>query len=495
MLPLVVLAEDIGPKWLYWPWVQDHTDEIRQRLIEHIELTVLAVLFGLAIALPLALLSVRYRRLYGPVIAITGVLYTIPSLALFALLLPLTGLSRTTALIPLTAYTLLILVRNTVTGLDGVPPDVKDAAVGMGYSRNRQLLRVELPLALPGDHRRHPHRHRHDHRAGRHHRAHRPGRTGLADVRRLPARLPHAAHRRHRAVARARGRRRPAPRARAATRDAVGACGSPPVAEGGCVMGFFGDVFDFLTNHDQWHGDESIPRLLGQHVQLTVVSVLVAALVALPIGILLGHVRTGGAIAVNIANIGRALPAFALLILAVQWVGIGDPTGVLTPVQSVPAFIAMFALAVPPMLANAYVGMASVDDEIREAARGMGMNGRQMIWRVELPNAVPVDHGRRAHRDGRGGRDRDARRVRRLRRLRPLHRRRLRGVRQRQGLRRGPPRRAARHRARARPRAGRSARSRRPASVRRAASGCGTWPPTVSWPEAHPPSEPRRQET
>src|SRR6478752_491420 len=105
MALLVLAAEDIGPKWLYWPWVQDHTDEIRQRLVEHVELTVLAI---------------------------TGVLYTIPSLALFALLLPLTGLSRTTALIPLTAYTLLILVRNTVTGLDGVPPDVKEAAAGMG---------------------------------------------------------------------------------------------------------------------------------------------------------------------------------------------------------------------------------------------------------------------------------------------------------------------------------------------------------------------------
>jgi osmoprotectant transport system permease protein len=149
MALLVLAAEDIGPKWLYWPWVQDHTDEIRQRLVEHVELTVLAVLFGLVIALPLALLSVRYRRLYGPVLAITGVLYTIPSLALFALLLPLTGLSRTTALIPLTAYTLLILVRNTVTGLDGVPADVKDAALGMGYSRTRQILRIDLPLALP----------------------------------------------------------------------------------------------------------------------------------------------------------------------------------------------------------------------------------------------------------------------------------------------------------------------------------------------------------
>src|ERR1700704_790994 len=149
MVPILFAVEDIGPKWLYWPWVSDHVDEIRTRLTEHIELTVLAVLFGLAIALPLALLSVRYRRLYGPVLAITGVLYTIPSLALFAMLLPLTGLSRAPAPIPLTAYTLLILVRNTVTGLDGVPTDVKDAAVGMGYSRTRQILRVELPLALP----------------------------------------------------------------------------------------------------------------------------------------------------------------------------------------------------------------------------------------------------------------------------------------------------------------------------------------------------------
>src|SRR3954465_817240 len=149
MTPLLVLAEDIGPKWLYWPWVQDHTDEIRQALVEHIQLTVLAVLFGLAIAMPLALLSVRYRHLYGPVIAITGVLYTIPSLALFALLLPLTGLSRATALVPLTAYTLLILVRNIVTGLDGVPADLKERAAGMGDSRRRQILHVELPLALP----------------------------------------------------------------------------------------------------------------------------------------------------------------------------------------------------------------------------------------------------------------------------------------------------------------------------------------------------------
>ncbi len=141
--------EDIGPKFLYWPWVSDHVDEIRDRLTEHLTLLGLTLGFGLLIALPLALLSARYRRIYGPTLAITGVLYTVPSLAFFALLIPLTGLSKATAVIPLTAYTLLILVRNTVTGLDAVPDEVKEAAQGMGYSRARQVLRVELPIALP----------------------------------------------------------------------------------------------------------------------------------------------------------------------------------------------------------------------------------------------------------------------------------------------------------------------------------------------------------
>jgi osmoprotectant transport system permease protein len=155
-------------------------------------------------------------------------------------------------------------------------------------------------------------------------------------------------------------------------------------------MGFLSDVGSFLTDGAHWHGREGIPTLVLQHLQLTAVAVLAAAVVALPIGFVLGHVRTGGAVAVNIANIGRALPALALLILAVQWFGIGRPTGVLQPVHSIPAFIAMFALAVPPMLANAYVGVANVDDEVREAARGMGMSGRQVLGRVELPMALPL---------------------------------------------------------------------------------------------------------
>jgi osmoprotectant transport system permease protein len=143
------LAQDIGSRWVYWPWVGDHLDEIRSRLSEHVTLTFLAVAFGFLISFPLALLAVRWRRTYPPIIAVTGILYTIPSLALFVILIPWTGLSRTTALVPLIAYTLLILIRNIVAGLRAVPPEVREAAEGMGYRPLRRLFSVELPLALP----------------------------------------------------------------------------------------------------------------------------------------------------------------------------------------------------------------------------------------------------------------------------------------------------------------------------------------------------------
>lgn len=132
-----------------WSWVMDHADDIVARLGQHVELTGLALLFGFAIAFPLALAAIRWPRLYGPSLATTGVLFTIPSLALFILLIPFTGLSIATSLIGLTIYTLLILFRNIVEGLRGVPRDVREAARAMGYSRAWQLLTVELPIALP----------------------------------------------------------------------------------------------------------------------------------------------------------------------------------------------------------------------------------------------------------------------------------------------------------------------------------------------------------
>ncbi len=138
-----------GSAWIDWSWVTNHTTEISTRLHEHVVLAGLALLYGLVIAFPLAVLASRRRRTLAPILSVTGVLYTIPSLAAFAFLLPYTGLSRNTALIPLTAYSLLILIRNIVSGLDAVPPEVTEAARGMGYSSTRQLLFVELPLAVP----------------------------------------------------------------------------------------------------------------------------------------------------------------------------------------------------------------------------------------------------------------------------------------------------------------------------------------------------------
>ena len=132
-----------------WEWVFDHLDEIQVQGIEHLKLTLVAVGLGLAISFPLAVLAHRRKRFYVPLTVVTGILYTIPSLALFAILTPFTGLSFTTAEIGLVSYTLLILIRNIVTGLAEVPADVREAATGMGYSKNQLLWRVELPLALP----------------------------------------------------------------------------------------------------------------------------------------------------------------------------------------------------------------------------------------------------------------------------------------------------------------------------------------------------------
>lgn len=133
-----------------WDWVLDHRDDVWLALGEHFYLTVLAVGIGFLIAFPIGIYVFRHRRLYGPVTAVAGILYTIPSLALFAVLVPITGLASTvTAEIPLVIYTLLILIRNVVAGLDEVSDDVKESAVGMGYTKRELLWKVELPLALP----------------------------------------------------------------------------------------------------------------------------------------------------------------------------------------------------------------------------------------------------------------------------------------------------------------------------------------------------------
>ena len=141
---------DAAPNpWVSWDYVRDNSEAILAATRQHVTLTVLSVALGLLLAVPLALLARRFRRLQGPVVGFTGVLYTIPSLALFAVLAPVTGLTGTTVVIGLTAYTLLVLVRNVLAGLEGVPADVREAARGMGLGPVRLFTRVDLPLALP----------------------------------------------------------------------------------------------------------------------------------------------------------------------------------------------------------------------------------------------------------------------------------------------------------------------------------------------------------
>lgn len=130
-------------------WIVDHFDRYTQPLGEHVVLTVTSVAIGFAIAFALALLTRRRRWAVGPILGVTGILYTLPSLAVFFLLLPITGRGTTTAVIALTAYTLQIIFRNIVLGLDNVPAEARDAGRGMGLTDRQLLWRVELPLALP----------------------------------------------------------------------------------------------------------------------------------------------------------------------------------------------------------------------------------------------------------------------------------------------------------------------------------------------------------
>ena len=132
-----------------WDWVRRHLDDVRAATGEHLRLTLIAIGVGFLIASALSLVALRWRWTFAPITWATGLLYTVPSLALFAFLVPITGLSTLTGEIGLVSYTLLILVRNIVAGVDGVPPAVREAADGMGLTPLRRMFTVDLRLATP----------------------------------------------------------------------------------------------------------------------------------------------------------------------------------------------------------------------------------------------------------------------------------------------------------------------------------------------------------
>lgn len=147
-MPARLFLDETDP-WINWSWLSSHVPTVLADLQQHVVLTIIALAGGLVIALPLGVAAYRWTGLRLPALGAFGAFYTIPSLALFALLVPYTGISEVTAEIALIGYNVLILMRNVIVGLDEVPKDVLDAADGMGYRPLARLLRVELPLALP----------------------------------------------------------------------------------------------------------------------------------------------------------------------------------------------------------------------------------------------------------------------------------------------------------------------------------------------------------
>lgn len=136
----------------------------------------------------------------------------------------------------------------------------------------------------------------------------------------------------------------------------------------------------WLTSPAQWSGPDGVPARVGEHLYYTIVALIIAAVLALPVGLYTGHTGRGGFLAASVANFARALPTIGLLVIIVQGMGIG----------LVPPLIVLVALAVPPVLINTYEGIRGVDAELKDAARGVGMTGREVLFRVEVPAAMPL---------------------------------------------------------------------------------------------------------
>ena len=145
-------------------------------------------------------------------------------------------------------------------------------------------------------------------------------------------------------------------------------------------MNVVNQVLNWLTDPAQWSGPDGIPVRTLQHLWYSLLATSIAAAIALPIGVFIGHTGRGAVVAVNLTNLGRAIPSLGIIILMFTLVGFGI----------VPVLVALVALAVPPIVTNSYIGVRSVDPEVREAAEGMGMRGRQVLWKVELPVAMPL---------------------------------------------------------------------------------------------------------
>jgi osmoprotectant transport system permease protein len=151
-------------------------------------------------------------------------------------------------------------------------------------------------------------------------------------------------------------------------------------------MGLLGEVVEWFSDQDNWTGSRGVWHHLAEHVRMAGVATLAACLLALPPAVWLGHRRRFGVVAVNVSNVGRAIPSFAILVIGTQQFGLLE----YPLLGSFTTFLALVALAVPPLVTNAYVAVAEVPDDLRDAASGMGMSDLDVLRRVELPVASPL---------------------------------------------------------------------------------------------------------
>ena len=401
-------------------WAIDNIDRYVTPTLEHLVLVVVSVAVGFAIALAMALLSHRRRWLVPTFTGATGVIYTIPSIALFLLLLPITGRGTVTAIIALTLYTLQIIYRNIVTGLANVPEAAKDAGRGMGMTDRQLLWRVELPLAVPeiiaglriatvstvaiatlavfaGAGGLGAELYARHHLQDRDRRLRRRSRSRWRSASTCSRRCPAAALARGAGCGRYDGELLIAGLGdRLVRRTRSSSSSSPSRAAGGGRRGrrprpgLGADVDADLDQRAGARGRLSRSRSRSGSASATA--------------------GTGELLAVAIGNAGRAIPELALIAFMVAFIGVG--------VLNVT--IALLILGIPPILTNTFVGVRQVDRDAVEAARGMGMTRARGDPQGRAAARGADDHERRAHRGDqhhRHGDDRPARRRDHARRL------------------------------------------------------------------------------
>ena len=357
------------------PQLAGNWDVIRYYTVQHLRYTIIAVTIGTAVALPLAYLAVRRPSTYPALLVATNVIYAIPSIALFVILGPWLGFTNDKPIVTaMVLYSLVILVRNIVEAVRSVPTAVVRAADGMGYRPLRRFVSVELPLALPGI------------VAGL-----RLATVSTVSLISVGALIGRGALGRLFSDGRARGIAVElwagllAVVALALVLDALlvlaGRLATPwRRTTGARSMNTILEGFGWLTTADNWWGSNGIAEALREHLWYSLLALLGAAAIGLPVGLAIGHTGRGRYVAANLTGLWRAIPTVGVVGLLFLW----------RPLSLWPVLVALIILAVPPIVLNTAAGIDSIPPEVRDSATGMGLTGMQSLWQVEVPNGLPL---------------------------------------------------------------------------------------------------------